>query len=123
MSFLKTLGLRLRKIYSTQSFADVVNSMNQTIPAPVEITPEVSFNFCTGSDEKVVFPVMPDDHSVLWTVLLTTNSLYRRTPPSCSRPWSQSLVHDPIPQHPTAMIKGVQLGPHLVISNSFSFMK
>ena len=78
MSFLKTLGMRLREMYSTQSFADVVNAINQTIPAPVEITPEVSCNFRTGSDEKVVFPAMPDDHFVLWTVLLTTISLYRQ---------------------------------------------
>ena len=116
MSFLKTLGVRLREMYSTLSFADVVNSINQTTPAPDEITPEVCCNFCTESYKKVVFPVMPDGHSIFWIVLLTTISLYRGAPPP--------PVRGPGPnQHPAAMIKLVQLGPHLVISKSFSFVK
>ena len=44
MSFPKTLGMRLREMYSTQSFADVVNSVKQSMSVPVEITPEVSCN-------------------------------------------------------------------------------
>ena len=55
MSFLKTLGVRLREMYSTENFADVVNSVKQTLSVPVEIPPEVSYIFSLVNEDFFKF--------------------------------------------------------------------